>query len=225
MLSSSKLHNSGLLMTTIETRPQSTAKRSYHHGDLKQALLDETARILREEGESALSLRRLASELNVSRTAPYNHFKNKEALLCAVAEHGFQRFNQAMQQARDRNRKRGGEAMTKALVNAYVDFARNNREYYDLMYSQKTWRSGNPHTSLATAARGTLRDDIERLKRGQQRGVISRNIDAVQYARMYWGTLHGISRLWLDGVYTDSAPINKLCDATASMLWQQLDPG
>ncbi len=45
-------------------------QKSYHHGDLKQALLDETARILREEGESALSLRRLASNLGDSRTAP-----------------------------------------------------------------------------------------------------------------------------------------------------------
>ena len=56
-------------------------QKSYHHGDLKQALLEETARILREEGESALSLRRLASNLGVSRTAPYNHFENKECEL------------------------------------------------------------------------------------------------------------------------------------------------
>ena len=197
---------------------------SYHHGDLKRSLLNETARILREEGESALSLRRLAAELNVSRTAPYNHFKNKEALLCAVAEDGFVRFNQAMKQVRDRNRKRDGETMTKALVKAYVDFARNNREYYDLMYSEKTWTPGNSGSSLTTVARGTLRSDIERLKRGQQRGLISQDVDVVQYVRMYWGTLHGISRLLLDGVYTDSASIRKLCEATATMLWQQLDP-
>lgn len=200
------------------------AEKSYHHGDLKQALLNETARILREEGESALSLRRLAAELNVSRTAPYNHFKNKESLLCAVAEDGFERFNKAMKQARDKSRKRGGEAMTKALVKAYVDFARNNREYYNLMYSEKSWRPGNSGSTLVTAARGTLRSDIERLKRGQERGQISPEVDVVQYARMYWGTLHGISRLLLDGVYTDSASIKKLCESTATMLWQQLDP-
>jgi hypothetical protein len=42
---------------------------------------------------------------------------------------------------------------------------------------------------------------------------------------VYWGTLHGISRLLLDGVYTDSASVKQLCDAAADMLWQQLDPG
>ena len=51
---------------------------TYHHGDLKQALLDETARILREEGEDALSLRYLATRLGVSRTAPYNHYSKRK---------------------------------------------------------------------------------------------------------------------------------------------------
>lgn len=201
-----------------------TETKSYHHGNLKQALLNETARILREEGVSALSLRRLAAELNVSRTAPYNHFKNKESLLRAIAEEGFVRFNKAMKVVRDRNRKRDGRVKTRALVKAYVDFARNNREYYDLMYSEASWRPGNSEGTLATVARGTLRGDIERLKRGQERGLISKDVDVVQYARMYWGTLHGISRLLLDGVYNDSASVKNLCESTASMLWQQLDP-
>lgn len=59
-------------MKTVEQGSQHPRKQAYHHGDLKRALLDETARILREEGEDALSLRRLASKLGVSRTAPYN---------------------------------------------------------------------------------------------------------------------------------------------------------
>ncbi len=207
------------------TTKQSSEKKSYHHGDLKQALLDETARILREDGEDGLSLRRLAANLGVSRTAPYNHFKNKESLLCAVAEDGFERFNRKIQAVRNKNKRRGGKAITLALVRAYVDFARNNQEYYDLMYGSKPWHSGNLNESLAATARGTLRRDVERLKRGQETGLISRKVDAVQFVHLYWGTLHGISRLLLDGVYTNSASVKKLCDGTADMLWQQLDPG
>ena len=207
------------------SKQQTGQKKSYHHGDLKQALLDETARILREEGEEGLSLRRLAANLGVSRTAPYNHFKNKESLLCAVAEDGFARFNLAMRAARDKNRHSDGRALTRALVKAYVNFARRHQEYYDLMYGSNAWRSGNPNESLATTARSTLRRDVERLERGQQRGLIAKDVDVVQYAQMYWGTLHGISRLLLDGVYTDAASVKKLCEATADMLWLQLDPG
>ena len=78
---------------------ESSQKSSYHHGDLKRALLDETARILREEGEDALSLRHLAASVGVSRTAPYHHFRDKQSLLCAVAEEGFARFNASMKSA------------------------------------------------------------------------------------------------------------------------------
>ncbi|MEP5568987.1 MAG: TetR/AcrR family transcriptional regulator [Halioglobus sp.] len=205
--------------------PNSLQQTKYHHGDLKRAILDETARILREEGESALSLRRLAANLNVSRTAPYNHFKNKEALLSAIAEEGFLRYEAAMKAAQKRCRKLGGRDQTYAVVRAYIDFARKNREYYDLMYGSKSWHCADPQESLAVTARGILRADVERLKRRQTLGKINPNLDVSRYVQVYWGTLHGISRLLLDGVYTDSASIKKLCDTTADMLWQQLDPG
>ena len=206
-------------------KPSTTEQKSYHHGDLKQALLEETARILREEGEAALSLRRLASNLGVSRTAPYNHFKNKEALLSAVAEEGFRRFEEAMRAARRRHKNSSGKSLMRASVNAYVKFALENQAYYDLMYSSKSWRTEIKTESLATTARQTLRNEIERMQRAQERGLISRRVDVAEFGRIYWGTLHGISRLTLDGVYSDPRSLKKFCNATADMLWLQLDPG
>jgi len=204
---------------------ESSQKPSYHHGDLKRALLEETAHILREEGEDALSLRRLAANLGVSRTAPYNHFKNKEALLSAVAEEGFSRYAAAMEAAQKRSRMLDGRGRTYAVVRAYIDFARKNPEYYDLMYGNKPWRSADPVESLAVTARSVLRADVERLKRHQERGQIKAGLDVLHFVQVYWGMLHGISRLLLDGVYTNSASVKQLCDAAADMLWQQLDPG
>ena len=198
--------------------------RTYHHGDLKRALLDETARILREEGEEALSLRRLATNLGVSRTAPYNHYKSKEGLLCAVAEEGFRRFKLAMDRVEKSQRFHDGRSMMHAYVSAYVAFARDNQEYYDLMYGRSSWQSDEHSKSLSNAARSTLREFIERLKRRQAQNQVKQGVDVVQFAQLYWGTLHGISRLLLDGVYTKSASVQKLCDGAADMLWQQLDP-
>jgi AcrR family transcriptional regulator len=199
-------------------------EKKYHHGDLKPALLDETARLLREEGESALSLRRLASNLGVSRTAPYNHFENKDALLAAVAEEGFRRFEKAMKDARRKHRESTGNETTRALVQTYLKFALNNPEYYDLMYGRKSWHGGAQTESLATTARQVMRQDIERLERLQEKGLISADVDVVYYERIFWGTMHGISRLCLDGVYSDRVSIKKLCDNTADMLWQLLEP-
>jgi AcrR family transcriptional regulator len=199
-------------------------QKRYHHGDLKQALLDETARILREEGESALSLRRLASSLGVSRTAPYNHFENKDALLSAVAEEGFGRFEKAMRSVRRRHRNSSGGQFFRALVHAYIKFALNNQEYYDLMFSSRSWHAGAATETLAATARQTLRKDIDRLRRAQDERRISQDLDVAAFVQIQWGTLHGISRLTLDGVYSDPASLRKLCNATADMLWRQLDP-
>ncbi|MEM8660148.1 MAG: TetR-like C-terminal domain-containing protein, partial [Pseudomonadota bacterium] len=123
-----------------------------------------------------------------------------------------------------RHRGQSGDRVTRALVKAYVHFARNNVVYYNLMYGSKSWHATSSSGSLKTTARGILRAEIERLKRGQSRGQIAADVDVVRYAHMYWGTLHGISRLLLDGVYTGSESISKLCDSTAQMLWRQVDP-
>ena len=195
---------------------------SYHHGDLKAVLLNETARILREEGEEALSLRRLATTVGVSRTAPYHHFKNKQSLLCAVAEEGFVRFDQAMKLAMRKSLAQEGREMMRDYARAYVSFAVKNREYYDLMYGAKTWRSDVLAKSLAKSARGTLRANIERLQTWQARGGIEPSIDVPGFAQVAWGTLHGISRLLIDGIYTDSASVRRICDNAADMLWYRL---
>ena len=92
------------------------------------------------------------------------------------------------------------------------------------MYSRKSWRAESKTESLAATARQTLRKDIERLKRAQGQGLISAEVDVAEFVRIYWGTLHGISRLSLDGVYSDPVSLRKLCNATGDMLWRQLDP-
>ena len=63
-----------------------STKKAYHHGDLRQVLLDQAAALLRDEGETGLSMRALAGRAGVSRTAPYHHFRDKRELLCAIAE-------------------------------------------------------------------------------------------------------------------------------------------
>jgi AcrR family transcriptional regulator len=199
-------------------------KKAYHHGDLRSVLLDETARILREEGEDALSLRHLASRVGVSRSAPYHHFKDKQSLLCAVAEEGFARFNDTMKSAMKRARGKDGREAMREYVRAYVRFAVNNREYYDLMYGGRVWRSARLTDSLVGSARGTLRANIERIQDWQQRGLVRKDLDAVRFAEVAWGTYHGISRLLIDGIYTDSSSVRRLCETAADTLWRQLQP-
>lgn len=206
-------------MTTIPS-----AKNTYHHGDLKAVLLDATARILKEEGEAALSLRNLAARVGVSRTAPYHHFKDKQSLLSAVGEEGFVRFNRAMVESARNHRAKDAKEGIHAWVKAYVTFAVDNSEYYDLMYGGRLWHSESLSNSLLSSARGTLRGNVERIRGAQHKGLYNRAVDPVGFSHVAWGTLHGISRLFIDGVYTNSASRNRICVTAADMLWAQLAP-
>ena len=63
-------------------------KANYHHGNLRETLIEASAHIIKLQGIEGLSLRKLADQVGVSRAAPYHHFKDKNALLAAVAEQG-----------------------------------------------------------------------------------------------------------------------------------------
>src|SRR5215831_9732799 len=117
------------IMFTLSTP---AAQRSYHHGDLRQALIRSALEILSQAGAAGLSLRAAARRARVSAMAPYRHFADKEALLAAVAEYGFQqlagRLAAAAAAAADPRAGLG------ALGVAYVIFARDEPSLFKLMF-------------------------------------------------------------------------------------------
>ena len=107
--------------------------RAYHHGNLREALLEAAERSL---GHGELSLRELARDVGVSHAAPRRHFPDKQALLDALAEDGFERLgrelDQAMAAAGGSLRERLG-----AFARAYVRFATEHSALLDLMFAGK----------------------------------------------------------------------------------------
>jgi AcrR family transcriptional regulator len=111
------------------------ADRPYHHGDLRAVLLANAERALAERGQAALSLRELAREAGVSHAAPGRHFRDKQALLDALALSGFERLSERLEEALPA----GGDARAQilALARAYVGFAVEHEALLDLMYTRK----------------------------------------------------------------------------------------
>ena len=72
-------------------------KTTYHHGDLRSALLDAALTVINEAGSSQLTIREVARRAGVSHTAPYRHFADKDELIVAVVEQGFELLQQTMQ--------------------------------------------------------------------------------------------------------------------------------
>ncbi len=107
--------------------------KEYHHGNLKQQLLEQGLELLAEEGIDKFSLRKLARRCNVSHTSPYRHFSDKEELIRAIAGEIHDKFNAALKAGLE---SVDGSSMekVKAMGKAYVHFFLDNPDYLDLLF-------------------------------------------------------------------------------------------
>jgi len=151
---------------------------TYHHGNLRTALLRAAGKRLEKQGIAALSLREAARRSGVSHNAPYRHFADREALLAALAAQGFERLSQAM-------RGQTGRGMGEA----YVRFALQHPQRFRLMFGAQIGLEKYPQLRAA-AARAF--DQLQAAFSGY-------GGDARSAAAAAWSLVHGLSHLILDG--------------------------
>jgi AcrR family transcriptional regulator len=118
-----------------------STSRRYHHGDLRAALLDAALALL--EADEAFSLRAVARRAGVSPTAPYRHYRDKEALLAALATHGFARLADRLAAA----------AEIPDMAVEYVAFALTHPGLFRLMYGRPTANAASARTAEILASR------------------------------------------------------------------------
>lgn len=170
-------------------------KNTYHHGNLRQSLIDAAIALLAEEDIRDLSLRQVARRVGVSHNAPYRHFEDKEALLAAVAEQGFQALRMVMETTRQAIPSDSCERL-EAIGIAYVNFALANPAYYRLMFGE--YRSNfSKYSVLREAAQESFLVLVNTIREGQVAGIY-RGADTVDMARVAWSLVHGQSMLVLD---------------------------
>ncbi|MES4886407.1 TetR/AcrR family transcriptional regulator [Streptomyces sp. NPDC096012] len=165
--------------------------RPYHHGDLRAALLKSAERTLRDKGIGALSLRELARDLGVSHAAPGRHFKDKQALIDALALDGYERMNHALTIAAEPRHQSFEERMT-ALARAYLGFAVDNPELLELMFARK--HDPDSSAQLATAVDQSLGSITRLISDAQERGEIVRG-DPERITTVAAASLHGLAAL------------------------------
>jgi AcrR family transcriptional regulator len=191
---------------------------SYHHGDLRAALLEAAARLLRTGGADALTLRALAEAVGVSRTAPYRHFKDKSALLVAVAAEGFERLRTRLHAVNEQSA--GGLALFEEMGWAYVRFATENPGHYRLMYGREAI-ARREVPALQRAADATYDELVALIEGGQAAGVL-RPGDAGALAYVAWATVHGLASLLVDGQMEAPDDVERLARLTARTLLEGL---
>ena len=168
------------------------SKVSYHHGDLRQALINAGIELLSERGVAELSLREVAKRAGVSHTAPYRHFDDKHALLSAIAAVGFQRLADAMQHSVEENPEDPLQQIYSA-ARKYVELAVGNSEIFHLMFGGVILCDSRPDylNEISQAAFNGLLNIIENAANEK----LYKDEDSMNLALVVWSSVHGLSML------------------------------
>jgi AcrR family transcriptional regulator len=170
-------------------------KAGYHHGDLRQTLIDASVDVITKDGLDALTLRSLAVKAGVSSGAPYHHFADRAELLAAIAQAGFQMLGEAMVAGGD---AAGPEpsARLAAMGQAYVGFALAHAGHFRVMFRG----DANPGVAASQSASSENTFDLlVQVIQDCQRAGTAPPGDPKPLLLTAWSAVHGLAMLWLDG--------------------------
>lgn len=176
---------------TAETAAQDFQKKfKYHHGNLREALLAAGVEILARDGIEALSLRSLARATGVTQAAPYSHFRDKDDLLAAIAETGFQRL--AVNMAESAASVRTPQEKIEQLMIAYIRFAQENKPLFGIMFGREL-ADMKKYPTLAMTAGKSYALISAALSRRQNTAE-----DTAFLTVAVWSLCHGLTTLIID---------------------------
>lgn len=180
----------------------------YHHGDLRNALLDRTLALVAEKGQEGFSLREAARAVGVSASAAYRHFADKSALLAALAAEGHGRLATAMERAVAKvpgaaGTRRHAVAALRATGRAYVEFAVQNPSHFRVMFGPCIQTRGFA-PGCAPSGRDAFRILVDALDGLVAAGAI--RAGAREGGEVVaWSAVHGLAALLVDGALPVSA--------------------
>lgn len=164
------------------------ARDTYHHGDLRRALLDEAAEVIAAKGSANLSLRDLARRLGVSHAAPTHHFGDKTGLLTALAAEGFRLLAEETRQAYEET----GSFLEAGV--AYVRFALDHPGHFDVMFRPGLYRADDVELQAARQL------SAQQLYPPAAAMVTDEDESTARAAGLAaWALVHGLASLALNG--------------------------
>jgi AcrR family transcriptional regulator len=174
------------------SHPIRKPRHSYHHGDLREALIEAAWREAEQGGPEAISIKALAKTLGVSQPAPYRHFADREALLVAVTAEAFRQFNAVLRQAVAASSRR---SKLSRLAQAALVFGLERSGIYRLMFASQTMACAAEDSELHVAAQETFALLLDALD-GPRDALRER------HALQVWASLHGVVMLAQQGLLT-----------------------
>jgi AcrR family transcriptional regulator len=169
-------------------------RRGYHHGNLREALVEAALELIAAKGASGFTIAEAARAAGVSPAAPYRHFRDAEALLAEVALRGFERLEAALLRAWNNGRPDPVDAF-REIGRAYLAFARGEPAYYAAMFEARIAAEAYPGLQAAAdRAFAVLRLAADRLSASLPQG---RRPPSLMMALHIWAFSHGIASLFV----------------------------
>ena len=192
---------SGAALRSPRRTASAKAETPYHHGALRDALLQAAERVLERDGLAGLTLRAVAREAGVSHAAPTHHFGDLTGLLSELAAVGFRQFNAAMASSSDA----ASSPLERALARpkAYVAYAQAHPGMYGIMF--RTERLDYSRPSLHEAAEASFAGLANAIGAMRQEQISEDALTLNQGAAIAraWSMVHGFTTLLLDGRLKD----------------------
>jgi AcrR family transcriptional regulator len=172
-----------------------TKRKTYHHGDLKNALIEAGAEILSKEGIGALSLRKVAQKAGVSHAAPYAHFADKQALIAAISTEGFRRLYDEIYAAGQRYQ---GDPVRRLVEGAwaYVQFALHVPDQFKVTMSGVVEKEKD-YPAFVEMSQKSFALVVEIVEECQAAGILNPG-PADLMAVSVWSLIHGFVTLLLE---------------------------
>jgi AcrR family transcriptional regulator len=168
-------------------------RRGYHHGNLKEVLIATALELIGVKGPGGFTFAEAARAAGVSPAAPYRHFRDRDALVAAVAHRGYLQLEKALVAAWQGGRPAPVEALN-AVGKAFLGFARTEPAYYTAMFESGVSAASDPELhAAAERAFGVLRDAAAAVAASMPAG---RRPPVTMMALHLWSQAHGIASLF-----------------------------
>lgn len=178
------------------SRHRPRGKRGYHHGNLREALVQAALSLIGERGAQGVTLAEAARMAGVSAAAPYRHFKDRDALMAAVAAEGYAQFADALERAWNAGKPDPVSALER-VGRAYLAFAREEPALYAAMFESSVPPGSDSALSVqADRAFAVLQEAADRIHAGLP---ADKRAPARMMALHIWSMAHGIASLFSRG--------------------------
>ena len=167
-------------------------KKNYHHGDLKNALIDASIEILKSEGYLSLTLRKVAKKAGVSQSAPYRHFQELEELFAEIATRGFHMLADNLNRVREKYEKYPLIQFRESGIK-YVEFAISNSDLFQIMYGNQI-ENHSKYMELSRAENETYQI-LKRILQDCMKQNLIKKEPIEKIAMTAWTMVHGVAIL------------------------------